>query len=638
MTTTLPATESPIGSAAAEKLNKFEKLKAEKDGLAVGSELESFAQMGWEAMDATDRDHRLKWLGLFFRPVTPGQFMLRLRLPSGLMSSAQISLLGEVIQRYGDDGCADITTRQNLQLRGIRLEDVPEIFRRFESVGLTSIQSGMDNVRNITASPVAGIGADEYYDTRELVQTLQDRLTSCGQGNPAFSNLPRKFNIAVAGCRDNSVHAEINDIAFVPAFKSDSSNSSSDHAGQFGFNVLIGGFFSATRVEAAVPMNVWVTPEQVVDCALAILSVFRDHGPRANRQKSRLMWLLDQWGIEKFRSAVEQECGFTLAAAAPKDAIDWDKRDHLGVYPQQQAGLNYVGLAVPVGRLTAQDMFELARLADVYGSGELRLTVEQNVIIPNVPDSRIDALLQDPVLEKFPASPSNLMRGLVSCTGKQFCSFAMVDTKNQALALMTALDAELEVPNPVRVHWTGCPNSCGQPQVADIGLMGTKVRKNGQAAEGVDLFTGGKVGKDAHLGTKTQKGIACDDLKPLLRTMLIEQFGAKLRAGVVIADEAAPAAKITPVVVQPAQVVFQKSGQTISTDSGQSLLAIATAAGFNLESDCQSGSCGTCKQTLLSGQVEYPLNPPTALSPADLAAGAVLACSAHPIGNVVLDL
>jgi ferredoxin-nitrite reductase len=168
--------------------------------------------------------------------------------------------------------------------------------------------------------------------------------------------------------------------------------------------------------------------------------------------------------------------------------------------------------------------------------------------------------------------------------------------------------------------------------------MGTKVRKNGQAAEGVDLFTGGKVGKDAHLGTKTQKGIACDDLKPLLRTMLIEQFGAKLRAGVVIADEAAPAAKITPVVVQPAQVVFQKSGQTISTDSGQSLLAIATAAGFNLESDCQSGSCGTCKQTLLSGQVEYPLNPPTALSPADLAAGAVLACSAHPIGNVVLDL
>jgi ferredoxin-nitrite reductase len=641
MTSTLPATESPIGPAAepsTEKLNKFEKFKAEKDGLAVGSELESFAQMGWEAMDATDRDHRLKWLGLFFRPVTPGKFMLRLRLPSGIMTSAQISLLGEVIQRYGDDGCADITTRQNLQLRGIRLEDVPEIFRRFESVGLTSIQSGMDNVRNITASPVAGLDADEYYDTRELVQILQDRLTNCGQGNPAFSNLPRKFNIAIAGCRDNSVHVEINDIAFVPAFKSDSSDSSSDRAGQFGFNVLIGGFFSATRVEAAVPMNVWVTPEQVVDCALAILSVFRDHGPRANRQKSRLMWLLDQWGIEKFRSAVEQECGFTLQPAALKDAIDWDKRDHLGVYPQKQAGLNYVGLAVPVGRLTAQDMFELARLADVYGSGELRLTVEQNVIIPNVPDSRIDALLQDSVLEKFPAYPSNLMRGLVSCTGKQFCSFAMVDTKNQALALMTALDAELEVPNPVRVHWTGCPNSCGQPQVADIGLMGTKVRKNGQAAEGVDLFTGGKVGKDAHLGTKTQKGIACDDLKPLLRTMLIEQFGAKLRAGVVIAEAAAPAAEIAPIAVQPAQVVFQKSGKTVSTDSGQSLLAIATAAGLTLESDCKSGTCGTCKQTLLSGQVEYPLNPPVALSPADLAAGAVLACSAHPIGNVVLDL
>jgi ferredoxin-nitrite reductase len=631
MTTTSPEPVTEKLNAEklnAEKLNKVEKFKAEKDGLAVGSELESFAQLGWEAMDQTDRDHRLKWLGLFFRPVTPGKFMVRLRLPSGIVTSAQISLLGEVIQRYGEDGCADITTRQNLQLRGIRLEDVPEMFRRFESVGLTSIQSGMDNVRNITASPVAGLDGSEYYDTRELVQTLQDRLTNGGQGNPAFSNLPRKFNIAIAGCRDNSVHAEINDIAFVPAFKAE----------QFGFNVLIGGFFSASRVEAAVPMEAWVTPEQVVDCALAILTVFRDHGPRASRQKSRLMWLLDQWGIPQFRSAVEQACGFTLQAAAAKDAIDWDKRDHLGVYPQKQAGLNYVGLAVPVGRLTAQDMFDIARLADVYGSGELRLTVEQNLIIPNVPDARLELLLADPVLERFPVQPSNLMRGLVSCTGKQFCSFAMIDTKNQSLALMQALDAEIELPNPVRVHWTGCPNSCGQPQVADIGLMGTKVRKNGQTAEGVDLFTGGKVGKDAHLGTKTQKGIACDDLKPVLRQMFIEQFGAKLREGVVIADAAAPAVEIAPVAVQPAQVVFQKSGKTVSCDSSQSLLAIATAAGLAPESDCQSGSCGTCKQTLLSGQVEYPLNPPAALSPAEVAAGAVLACSAHPIGNVVLDL
>ncbi|HEY9895015.1 MAG TPA: ferredoxin--nitrite reductase, partial [Candidatus Sericytochromatia bacterium] len=199
MTSTVPAVAN---------LNKFEKLKAEKDGLAVKAELEHFAQIGWEAMDETDRDHRLKWLGLFFRPVTPGKFMMRMRLPNGIMTSSQMRVLAEVVQRYGDDGNADITTRQNLQLRGIRIEDVPDIFRRFEPVGLTSVQSGMDNVRNITGSPVAGIDADELFDTRELVQQVQDLITNKGEGNPAFTNLPRKFNIAIAGCRDNSVHAE----------------------------------------------------------------------------------------------------------------------------------------------------------------------------------------------------------------------------------------------------------------------------------------------------------------------------------------------------------------------------------------------------------------------------------------------
>jgi ferredoxin-nitrite reductase len=174
-------------------------------------------------------------------------------------------------------------------------------------------------------------------------------------------------------------------------------------------------------------------------------------------------------------------------------------------------------------------MFDLARMAEVYGSGEIRLTVEQNVIIPNVPDSRLDALLAEPILERFSINPDPLTQALVSCTGSQFCNFALIETKNRALAMIKALEAELFLPRPVRIHWTGCPNSCGQPQVADIGLMGTKVRKNGQAAEGVDLYMGGKVGKDAQLGSCVQKGIACEDLKPLLRDLLIEQFGAKPR-------------------------------------------------------------------------------------------------------------
>lgn len=621
MTDTIPA---PTPS---EKLNKFEKLKAEKDGLAVRSELEHFAQIGWEAMDETDRVHRLKWLGVFFRPVTPGKFMMRMRIPHGIMSTAQMRVLGDIVQRYGDDGCADITTRQNLQLRGIRIEDLPEIFSRMESVGLTSVQSGMDNVRNITGSPVAGLEADELYDTRELVQQVQDLITNFGQGNPAFTNLPRKFNIAIEGSRDNSVHAEINDVAFVPAFKNE----------VFGFNVVIGGFFSASRVAPAIPMNVWVTPDQVVALCEAILLVYRDNGPRANRQKSRLMWLLDQWGVEQFRNAVEERIGFALQPEAESDAITWEKRDHIGIYAQKQAGLNYVGLCVPAGRLEAGHMYELARLAEVYGTGELRLTVEQNVILPNVPDSRLEPLKLEPLLQEFSIAPGPLERTLVSCTGAQFCNFAMVETKQQGIELARALDQDVQLDRSVRMHWTGCPNSCGQPQVADIGLMGSKARKNGKVVPGVDLFTGGKVGKDAHLGKKTQTSIPVEDLRSHLRRMLVEDFGATLRPGVVLDEPDVPAEIPASAPAKPAQIVLAKSGQTIDCTEADLILDVLEKSGIAAESSCRGGTCGTCKQLLSAGSVTYD-GSITGLSEGDRSAGYILACSAHPVGTVTLNL
>ena len=216
-----------------------------------------------------------------------------------------------------------------------------------------------------------------------------------------------------------------------------------------------------------------------------------------------------------------------MLRAATKDEINWEKRDHIGFFPQKQPGLNYVGLNVPVGRLQAEDMFDLARLAEVYGNGDMRLTVEQNLIIANVPDSRLDLLLKEPLLEKFSVQPSPLVRSLVSCTGAQFCNFALVETKQRALKLSQDLDQVLSVPAPVRIHWTGCPNSCGQPQVADIGLMGTKVRKDGQVVEGADIYMGGRVGKDAQLGQRVQQGIPCDELFEVLQQLLIEHFGAK---------------------------------------------------------------------------------------------------------------
>ncbi|MFW6359113.1 MAG: ferredoxin--nitrite reductase [Chroococcales cyanobacterium] len=509
------------------KLNKIEKAKAEKDGLAVKDELEYFAKIGWENVDKTDLELRLKWLGIFFRPVTPGQFMLRLRTPNGILNSQQMRVLAEIVQRYGEDGSGDITTRQNIQLRGVRLEDIPEIFQNLKSVGLTSIQSGFDNVRNLTGSPVAGIDPNEFMDTRELNQKLQDMITNNGEGNYAFSNLPRKFNIAIEGGKDNSIHAEINDVAFIPAYRE----------GIFGFNVLVGGYLSAQRCAEAIPMNVWVHPnEDVIELSRAILTVYTQNGStaglRATRSKARLMWLIDTWGMDQFRAEVEKEFGKELLTAAPTHEITQDKKDHLGVHPQKQEGYSYIGLHIPMGRFDAEGMFELARLAEVYGNGEIRLTVEQNAIIPYIPNENVEAFLAEPILERFSLEPATLSRSVVSCTGNRYCNFALIETKGRAWQLAQELDQELNIPDRVRIHWTGCPNSCGQPQVGDIGLIGTKARKDGQTVEAVNVYMGGKVGKDARLGELVESSIPTEDLKPVLRKMLMENFGATLKDGV----------------------------------------------------------------------------------------------------------
>jgi ferredoxin-nitrite reductase len=617
------------------KLNKIEQIKAQKHGLEVKKELEHFVQIGWEAMDQDDLTVRLKWLGIFFRPVTPGKFMMRLRIPNGVMNSKQMETLASIIQRYGDDGSADITTRQNIQLRGIRLEDVPTIFEQLHNVGLTSLQSGMDNIRNLTGSPVAGIDPEELFDTRELNYKLQDMITNNGQGSYEFSDLPRKLNIAIDGARDNSIHAEINDIAFIPAFRE----------GEFGFNVLIGGYLSAQRCAESLPMNVWVPPnDDVIELCRAILMVYSNNGLteglRENRGKARLMWLVDKWGMEKFRSRVEQEFGKPLATAAPKDEITMEKRDHIGIYPQKQEGYSYIGLLIPAGRLDAEGMFEVARLANVYGNGEIRLTVEENLIIPYVKNENIEAFLTEPILERFAVNPSPLTRSLISCTGARYCNFALIETKQRGLKLAQELDQELNIPQRVRIHWTGCPNSCGQVQAADIGLMGTKAKKDGQVVEGVNLFTGGKVGKDAHLGSLKEKSIPCDDLKAVLRDLLIKDFGATLKEGVVVEETAT--AVTTPVIEEAAKtssatsnkIFFAQSWKEVTTNDSTSILEAAEAQGVEIDNSCRAGTCGVCAGKLLKGEVKYDTD---CEAIADLESGYILTCSAKPVGNVVVD-
>lgn len=512
-------------------INPQEKVKIEKEPMKLFMEngIEDLAKLSMEEIDQAkntkdDIDVRLKWLGLFHRRKHHyGRFMMRLKLPNGVTTSEQTRYLASVIKKYGKDGCADVTTRQNWQIRGVVLPDVPEILKGLAQVGLTSLQSGMDNVRNPVGNPLAGIDPEEIVDTRPYTNLLSHFITANAQGNPTVTNLPRKWNVCVVGSHDLYEHPHINDLAYMPATKD----------GRFGFNLLVGGFFSPKRCAEAIPLDAWVAADDVIPVCKAVLEAYRDLGSRGNRQKTRMMWLIDELGIEGFRAEVVRRMpGQELDRASSEDLVQrqWDRRDYLGVHPQKQEGFNYVGLHIPVGRVQAGDMDELARLADAYGSGELRLTVEQNIIIPNVDNSKLEALLKEPLLEKFSPQPSILMKGLVACTGNQFCGQAIIETKARALKVTKEVERLVDVTKPVRMHWTGCPNSCAQVQVADIGFMGCMTRdEDGKTCEGADVFLGGRIGSDSHLGDIYKKGVPCKDLVPLVAGILVEHFGAVLR-------------------------------------------------------------------------------------------------------------
>ncbi|GAV77428.1 NIR_SIR domain-containing protein/NIR_SIR_ferr domain-containing protein [Cephalotus follicularis] len=510
-------------------INPQEKLKLEKEPIKLFTEnrIYELAKMSMEEIDSSkvtkdDIDVRLKWLGLFHRRKHRyGRFMMRLKLPNGVTTSAQTRYLASVIKKYGKDGCADVTTRQNWQIRGVVLPDVPEILKGLAEVGLTSLQSGMDNVRNPVGNPLAGIDPDEIVDTRPYTNLLSQFITDNSRGNPAVTNLPRKWNVCVVGSHDLYEHPHINDLAYIPATKN----------GRFGFNLLVGGFFSPKRCAEAVPLDAWVSADDVIPVCKAVLETYRDLGTRGNRQKTRMMWLIDELGVEGFRAEVmkrmpQQE----LERGSSSELVrkQWERRDYLGVRPQKQKGLSYVGLHIPVGRVQAEDMDEITRLADEYGSGELRLTVEQNIIIPNIENSKLKALLEEPLLkDRFSLEPSILMKGLVACTGNQFCGQAIIETKARALKVIEEVERLVAVTRPVRMHWTGCPNTCGQVQVADIGFMGCIARdENKKPCEGVDVFLGGRVGSDSHLGDVYKKSVPCKDLVPLFAEILVKHFGA----------------------------------------------------------------------------------------------------------------
>jgi len=518
--------------------NKIEQTKLAKDPTSAWRDLFAYAaavrsgKYSVEEIEAGDANIRLKWAGMLSRfKKTPGRFMLRLRTPNGIVRSAALREYAAAIEPYGPElGVMDVTTRQNVQLRGLTIEDGAALIEKLHaSHNQTSFQSAMDNVRNVVGSPLAGVDEAELVDTRPFCEALNDLISldpaTGKRGNPKWGNLPRKFNIAVSGSRDDFAHVRINDVGLEPVAHGET--------GEIGFNVVLGGYFSIKRAASAVDLDLWIPAEvpAVLDLCTAVLELFRDEGKRGDRQKARLMWLVEAYGVPEFKRRLLDDklpATFRHDAAQPLPAEPYRRRDLLGVAPQPD-GLSRVGVHVPVGRLSVAEMRLLADLADAHSAGEIRLTVEQNVLFPNVRDP--DALAADLAARsaRLAVDPAPVSGHTVSCTGAQFCPLAIIETKQLAERVSAKLDRIIDASAcdpPLRLHWTGCPNSCGQVQLGSIGLMGAPARRldpatgKNKAVPGCNVFVGGTVGEDMRLVTEPLlKGLPIDDEDELARNL-----------------------------------------------------------------------------------------------------------------------
>ncbi len=499
------------------KPNKIEQMKKQKDGLDCTDDVERFAASGtWEEMTEDDKQ-RFKWQGLFFRKQTPGHFMMRVRITNGQTDARQFRLLADLSDEYGKGFC-DLTTRQQVQLRWFRIEDVPDIWSRLSEVGLTSKQTGMDNVRNVCGCPAAGLTTHELFDASDVCREFTELFLD----NKEYTNLPRKFNVTITGCLENCCHTETQDLALVPAYRELEGRQVN------GFNVLAGGKQGSGGYTPAAPLDVFVPPEEAAALCGHVVKIFRDHGPREQRNKARLAFLIKERGVGWFRAELEKRCGRPLHTAGT-DLRKKHHVDHLGIHPQRRSAhdsgppLHYAGLLVPVGRITTAQMRGLCDLAERYGNGDIRLSVQQNVIVPNIPEDKLGAFTQEPLLKELPFDPSPVMRGLVTCTGTDYCHLALIDTKEVALELGRELERRTAGKKvlPLTVHLSGCSAGCALHQTATIGLQACRTRVNGEIVDAAHVCVNGKSGPGAHTAADLMYDVPCsqlaDALEPLVK-------------------------------------------------------------------------------------------------------------------------
>jgi sulfite reductase (ferredoxin) len=531
-----------------EPLNPNERMKKDSDGLEVRQRiLDIYSKTGFDGIDAGDLRGRMRWMGLYTQRAQgiPGgktallepeeledsYFMLRVRIDGGQLSAGQLRVIGGISTEFGRD-VADVTDRQNVQLHWIRIEDVPEIWRRLEAVGLGTTEACGDTPRVMLGCPLAGILDDEVLDaTGVLADTVAKYV-----GSPEFSNLPRKWKTSMSGCVDHCTGHEINDVSFVGVV---------NDAGEAGYDLWVGGGLS-TNPKLAQRIGVFVRPDQVTDVWAAVTSIFRDYGYRRQRNHARMKFLMADWGPERFRQVLQDEYLHTAlpdgpAAAAPKH----DQRDHVGVMKQKDGG-NALGFALRVGRISGRLLTTVAELSERYGTGRVRATAQQKLVILDVPDEKVEALVSELALHDLQVRPSAFRRGTMACTGLEFCKLAIVETKASAQELFTELEKRLpDFDEPVAINVNGCPNSCARFQTADIGFKGSMVRDDaGEMVEGYQVHLGGHLGVEAAFGRKFRghkvtKAETADYCERVLRGYLEHREpGERFAAYVARADEA----------------------------------------------------------------------------------------------------
>jgi len=502
-----------MSTTADAKLPAIEHIKARKDGLDVLADIYRYAELGFEAIEPDDLA-LFRWYGIYTQrseasaasgapgpsEETDGHFMLRIKFPNGIVTADQLRTVGRLAVRYGR-GMGDITTRQNIQLHWLRIEDLPVVLDELNAVGLSFTQACGDVWRNVVGCPLAGVDGHELIDSRPLIEELERTFV----GDRRFSNLPRKFKVSVSGCLHRCAQHEINDIGLVAVEKD----------GVVGYDVWVGGGLGASA-RMGRRLDLFVLPDEAAEVCRAITEIFRDEGNRTKRTRARIKFLVDEWGVERIRAEVEQRLGRSFPTSVePADPVD-PHRDHLGIHPQVQAGLYYLGATTLRGRFTGDQMIAVADIADRFGSGALRCTNRQNIVVLDVPDAQVDeaaASLRDVGL---PTEASTFRRGVISCTGMEFCKLAIVETKERAAELIEHLERRVgDVPGSLRINLNGCPNACAQYQVADIGLQGGIARlPDGRRVQGFILHIGGRLGEDAGFARRVaSKAMPADDAR-----------------------------------------------------------------------------------------------------------------------------